>query len=220
MTLAIAGEKGCVGKTSVVANLAFALAKLRKKALVTDADLGLGNLDLPLGLTPHHTLEHSFLNFRSLPEIIIEGPGGWAYPGRQFGVQQLAHLPMEQNLALLAEIDSSDGSADVGRIDTGAGIAANAPDFALAAQEILVVTFPKPMAVANPYAFMKVLVGEYSHRKFQLLVNNAPQCSSQPCVPLIRHGDLRIASDNHAKRSDSIFLAAAVSLKDEPWEHQ
>ncbi len=170
---AIASGKGGVGKTTVVANLAFALTKLRKKVLVMDADLGLGNLDILLGLTPQYTMEHLFLGSTSLREIIIEGPGGMRILPASAGVQRLTNLSTEQKLAFLAEIDSLDEPADVMLIDTGSGISANVLYFALAAQEIIVVTCPEPMAMANACTFMKVLAGEHSYRKFRLLVNAA-----------------------------------------------
>jgi flagellar biosynthesis protein FlhG len=169
--LAVASGKGGVGKTNVVANLAFALTKLQKSVLVMDADLGLGNLGILLALTPQYTLEHLFLGSKTLREIIIEGPGSMRILPAGSGVQQLTNLSTEQKLALLAEIDSLDEPADVMLIDTGPGISANVLYFALAAQEIIVVTCPEPMAIANASAFMKVLACEHGHRKFQLLVN-------------------------------------------------
>jgi flagellar biosynthesis protein FlhG len=169
--LAVASGKGGVGKTNVVANLAFALTKLQKTVLVMDADLGLGNLGIMLGLTPRYTLEHLFLGSKSLRDIIIEGPGGIRILPASSGVQQLTNLSTEQKLTLLAEIDSLDEPADVMLIDTGPGISANVLYFALAAQEIIVVTCPEPMAIANACALMKVLACEHGHRKFQLLVN-------------------------------------------------
>jgi flagellar biosynthesis protein FlhG len=168
---AVASGKGGVGKTTVVANLAFALTKLRKKVLVMDADLGLGNLDILLGLTPQYTMEHLFSGSKSLREIIIAGPGGMRILPASSGVQQLTNLSTEQKLAFLAEIDSLDEPADVMLIDTGSGISNNVLYFALAAQEIIVVACPEPMAIANACAFMKVLACEHSHRKFLLLVN-------------------------------------------------
>ena len=131
--LAVASGKGGVGKTNVVANLAFALTKLRKNVLVMDADLGLGNLNILLGLTPLYTLEHLFLGSRSLREIIIEGPGGMRILPASSGVQRLTNLSMEQKLAFLAEIDSLDEPADVMLIDTGPGTSANVLYFAMAA---------------------------------------------------------------------------------------
>jgi flagellar biosynthesis protein FlhG len=169
--LAVASGKGGVGKTSVVANLAFALTKLQKKVLVMDADLGLGNLDMLLGLAPEYTVEHLFLGSKSLREIMIEGPGGMRILPASFGVQQLTNLSTEQKLAFLAEMDSLDEPADVMLIDTGSGISSNVLYFALAAQEIILVTCPDPMAIANARAFMKVLACEHGYRRFQLLVN-------------------------------------------------
>jgi flagellar biosynthesis protein FlhG len=72
---AVASGKG-VGKTSLVANLALALTKLQKKVFLMDTDLGLGNLDILLGLAPKYTAEHLFLGSKKLREIIIEGRGG------------------------------------------------------------------------------------------------------------------------------------------------
>src|SRR5687768_16927123 len=86
---AIASGKGGVGKTNVVANLAFALTRLRKSVLVMDADLSLGNLDILLGLTPQYTMEHLFIGSKSLPDVIIEGPGGMRILPASSGVQRL-----------------------------------------------------------------------------------------------------------------------------------
>jgi flagellar biosynthesis protein FlhG len=167
---AVASGKGGVGKTNVVANLAFALTRLRKNVLVMDADLSLGNLDILLGLTPQYTMEHLFLESKSLQEVIIEGPGGMRILPAGSGVQRLTNLSTEQKLAFLAEIDSLDEPVDIMLIDTGPGISANVLYFTLAAQEII-VTCPEPMAIANACSFMKVLACEHGHRKFQLLVN-------------------------------------------------
>jgi flagellar biosynthesis protein FlhG len=171
--IAVTSGKGGVGKTNVVANLAFALTILRKKVLVVDADLGLANLDILLGLTPKYTIEHLFQGSKSLQDIVIEGPGGMHIVPASSGVQQLTELSAEQKLAFLAEVDSLEDPVDVMLIDTGAGISTNVLYFALAAQEIIVVTCPEPTAIADAYALMKVLACEHDHRKFQLLVNSA-----------------------------------------------
>jgi flagellar biosynthesis protein FlhG len=171
--IAVTSGKGGVGKTNVVANLAFALTQLGKKVLVVDADLGLANLDILLGLTPKYTIEHLFQGSKSLREIIIEGPGGMSILPASSGVQQLTELSTEQKLAFLAEVDNLEAPVDVMLIDTGAGISANVLYFVLAAQEIIVVTCPEPTAITDAYALMKILAREHDHRKFQLLVNSA-----------------------------------------------
>lgn len=171
--LAVTSGKGGVGKTNVVANLAFSLTTLGKKVLVVDADLGLANLDILLGLTPKYTLEHLFLGSKSLREVMINGPGGMTILPGSSGVQQLTELSAEQKLAFLTEIDSLEDPVDVMLIDTAAGISSNVIYFVLAAQEIIVVTCPEPTAITDAYALMKILAREHGHRRFQLLVNSA-----------------------------------------------
>ncbi|MBI3327976.1 MAG: MinD/ParA family protein [Nitrospinae bacterium] len=171
--LAVTSGKGGVGKTNVVANLAFALTTLGKKVLVVDADLGLANLDILLGLTPKYTIEHVFLGSKSLRDILIEGPGGMSILPGSSGVQRLTELSAEQKLAFLAEVDSLEDPLDVMLIDTAAGISSNVIYFVLAAQEIIVVTCPEPTAITDAYALMKILAREHGHRQFQLLVNSA-----------------------------------------------
>jgi flagellar biosynthesis protein FlhG len=171
--IAVTSGKGGVGKTNVVANLAFALTKLRKRVLVVDADLGLANLDILLGLTPRYTIEHLFQGTKSLRDIVIEGPGGMRILPASSGVQHLTELSAEQKLAFLAEVDSLEEPVDVMLIDTGAGISSNVLYFVLAAQDVVVVTCPEPTAITDAYALMKVLAREHDHRKFQLVVNSA-----------------------------------------------
>jgi flagellar biosynthesis protein FlhG len=180
--LAVTSGKGGVGKTNVVANLALALTRLHKKVMVVDADLGLANLDILLGLTPKYTIEHLLQGSKNLRDVVVEGPGGMTILPASSGVQQLTELTPEQKLAFLAEIDSLEDPVDVMLIDTGAGISSNVLYFALAAQEIVVVTCPEPTAITDAYALMKILARDHDHRKFQLLVNSAASAEEAQMV--------------------------------------
>jgi flagellar biosynthesis protein FlhG len=171
--IAVTSGKGGVGKTNVVANVAYALTRLHKKVLVVDADLGLANLDVLLGLAPKYTIEHIFRGTKGLRDIVLEGPGGMQILPASSGVQQLTDLSAEQKLAFLAEVDSLEDPVDVMLIDTGAGISSNVLYFAMAAQEIVVVTCPEPTAITDAYALMKVLARDHGHHRFQVLVNSA-----------------------------------------------
>lgn len=173
--IAVTSGKGGVGKTNVVANLAVSLAKVGKKVLVMDADLGLGNLDVLLGLVPQFTLEHVLRGDKRLSDIVLDGPGGIGILPASSGIPQLTALTREQQVLLQDELDSLSQALDVLLIDTGAGISANVTFFAAAAQEILVVLTPEPTALTDAYALIKVLSLQYRERRFRVLVNMARQ---------------------------------------------
>ncbi len=170
--IAVTSGKGGVGKTSVVANLAYALAKMNKKILVLDADLSLANLDVSLGIVPRFNLHHVFLGEKRLSDIIVTGPGGMKIIPASSGVQELSELNEEQRLNFMEEIDLFDEEVDMLLIDTGAGISSNVMYFNAVAQDIIVVTSPEPTALTDAYALMKVMSLKYQEKNFKLLVNS------------------------------------------------
>ncbi|MFQ5454893.1 MAG: MinD/ParA family protein [Nitrospirota bacterium] len=169
--IAITSGKGGVGKTNVVANLAIALSKLGKKVMILDADLGLGNLDVLLGLTPKYNVQHLLMGEKGLSDIIVNGPSGIMILPSSSGVQELTSLTDEQQLNLLTEFDKLPSKIDFFLIDTGAGISSNVIYFSTAAQEIIVIVSPEPTSITDAYALMKVLSTKHAERKFKLLVN-------------------------------------------------
>lgn len=171
--VAVTSGKGGVGKTNVVANLALAMSLTGKRVLVLDADLGLGNLDVLLGLVPQYTLEHVLSGEKRLSDVIVRGPGGMMILPASSGVQDLTALTSEQQVLLQEELEQASNEVDVLLIDTGAGISSNVLFFSVAAQEILVVVSPEPTSITDAYALMKVLSHRFSERHFRLLVNMA-----------------------------------------------
>ena len=169
--IAITSGKGGVGKTSIVANLGYALTKLGKKVLIFDADLGLGNLDVLLGLAPKYNLSHVIMGAKTIREILVEGPGSMDILPASSGVQELTHLTREQKVQILTELDLLINDVDILLIDTAAGISSNVMDFNATAQEIIVVVSPEPTSITDAYALMKVLSLKYSEKGCKLLVN-------------------------------------------------
>ena len=170
--LSITSGKGGVGKTAVVSNVAVSLAKQGKKVLVIDADLGLANIDVVLGLSPEYNLNHFFNGERSLEEVMIEGPYGLKILPAGSGVQQFTRLDAQLKMRLIDSLDALEEHFDVVLIDTEAGISDNVTYFNVAAQDILVVTTPEPTAITDAYALMKLLSTQYHQKRFLLAVNS------------------------------------------------
>jgi flagellar biosynthesis protein FlhG len=133
-----------------VANLAFAFTLLGKEVLVLDADLGLANLDVLLGLTPKYTIQHLLNREKSIFEILTRGPGGMSILPASSGVLELVNLDESQKIFLMNELDLIAGTVDLLLIDTGAGISSNVLYFNLAAEESIVVLTPEPTSLTTP----------------------------------------------------------------------
>jgi len=171
--ISITSGKGGVGKTNVVANLAFAFTRMGRKVLILDADLGLANIDVLLGLTPQYTIEHFLRGEKSLSEILTKGPGGMSILPASSGVYELVNLNETEKLFLLNEVDLIADQIDLLLIDTGAGISSNVLYFNTAAQESIVIATPEPTSITDAYALIKVLSTRFNKKDFMILINLA-----------------------------------------------
>lgn len=156
--IAVTSGKGGVGKSNVVVNLGLALARQGLKVLLIDADLGLANLDILLGLTPRFTMQDLLSLHKSLAEVMVEGPEGIKVLPASSGIPELVELDEYQKMFLLNELDNYSENLDVVLIDTGAGISRNVLFFTIAAMERIVVANNEPTSITDAYALMKVLV--------------------------------------------------------------
>jgi len=171
--ISVTSGKGGVGKSNVVSNLAIALSMQGKKVLLIDADLGLGNLDVLLGLSPTYNLNHVLNGEKSITDILIDGPAGIKIIPAGSGVQSLTSLGQHEKLKLLDELDMLEETFDIMIVDTEAGISENVTYFTVAAQEIVVVVTPEPTSITDVYALIKLLATRYSEHHFKVLVNMA-----------------------------------------------
>ena len=171
--IAVTSGKGGVGKTNIVANLGYAFTRLGKKVLILDADLGLGNLDVLLGLAPKYNLSHVIMGEKSINDIIVEGPGKMLILPASSGIQELTQLTQDQKVQILSELDQVIDTVDIFFIDTAAGISSNVMDFNVTAHEIIVVVSPEPTSITDAYALMKVLSLKYAEKCCKVIVNLA-----------------------------------------------
>lgn len=156
-TIAITSGKGGVGKTNITANLGLVLAAQNNKVGIIDADLGLANIDVILKLRPKYNIEHVIAGEKELQDIFIKGPAGITVIPASPGRSSMANLSNFERNVLIMELLDSVGNFDITFIDTAAGISDNVLDFALAAEEIIIVTTPEPTAITDAYAMIKVI---------------------------------------------------------------
>lgn len=169
--VSVTSGKGGVGKSNVVVNLAIALANEGERVLVMDADVGLGNIDILLGMRPVQNLDAVFSGTRRLSEVIMTGPGGIRIVPAGSGGDRRPTLTQRERLLLMDELDTLDEEFDVLIIDTESGISDNVTYFNAAAQEIVVVLSPEPTSLADVYSLIKVLATRHGERSFRVLAN-------------------------------------------------
>jgi flagellar biosynthesis protein FlhG len=171
--IAVTSGKGGVGKTNTSINLAIAIARYGKRVVVVDADLGLANVEVLLGITSLYNLEHVIEGERRLKDILVQGPGGIHIIPGSSGLAKLADLPPQGRELLLNEMKTLQESTDFIIVDTMAGIGRNAVAFALAADEVILVTTPEPSAIVDAYAMFKTLCHQRRDVFIRLIVNMA-----------------------------------------------
>lgn len=169
--IAVTSGKGGVGKTNLTVNMAIALAQLGQRVTVFDADLGLANIDVLLGLRPLFNLGDVLLGQRALSDVVLEGPSGILVLPGSSGLEELTELTPSQRAALAHTLREFEASNDYILIDTPAGIGTNVTSILRAAGEILFITTPEPTAVIDVYATIKVAARHAPTQRFQLLIN-------------------------------------------------
>lgn len=169
--IAVTSGKGGVGKTNIVVNLAAALVLRNKKVLILDADFGLANVDVLLGLAPKFHLGHFLWGEKCLKDLVVTGPKGIAVIPAAPGIQVLTPLKGTKTRKLIQELKEIIKEYDFLLIDTATGISDNVTRFLVASQKIVVVCTPDPTAVVDAYAVIKIVLQMDSARRLELVVN-------------------------------------------------
>jgi len=176
-TIAVTSGKGGVGKTSLSVSLAIALAEGGKtKVTLLDADLGLANINVILGIIPQFNLYHVIKGKKKLKDIVIDVPEGIKIIAGASGFHQLANLDLKQRKEFIDEFQTLEGD-DFMIIDTGAGVSQNVLSFVVAADEVIVITTPEPTAITDAYGIIKSIAAQTSDKPIRLIVNRCQSVS-------------------------------------------
>jgi len=169
--ISVTGGKGGVGKSNVTVNIAISLAKMGKKVMIMDADLGLANIDIMLGLRVTRNLSHVIKGECSLDDIILDGPNGIKIIPASSGTKEMAQLSELEHAGLIRAFSSLSGQIDILIVDTAAGIADNVISFAQASQDLLVVVCDEPTSITDAYALIKILSTDHDLFRFRIVAN-------------------------------------------------
>ena len=169
--IAVTSGKGGVGKTVVAVNLSLALAELGKRVVLLEADLGLSNIGVLLGLNPKYTLADLMEGRCELSEVLMRGPGGVLIAHAASGDHHLTHLLPAQYAGLIQVFSDIADTLDVLVIDTASGIGESVVSFVRAAREVLLVVCDEPTSITNAYALIKLLNRDCGISRFRVLAN-------------------------------------------------
>ncbi|MGA1823014.1 MAG: MinD/ParA family protein [bacterium] len=169
--ISITSGKGGVGKTNIVINVAYSLIREQKRVLIIDADMGLADISMLLGLTHKSTILDVFTGEKELSDIIIKGPGGLEIIPTESAREELTLLDAKHMFLFKEKLKSLLYDYDVILVDTPSGIGKNVMRFNQMAQEIIVVLSPDPTSMADAYALIKILSKNYNIDQFHMLCN-------------------------------------------------
>lgn len=171
--IAVTSGKGGVGKSNVTVNLAVSLAKEGQHVLVMDADLGLANIDVLLGLNPRYNLSHVINGECTLEDTLVEGPSGIKIIPASSGTRSMADLTPAENAGIIRAFSELTIPVDTLLIDTAAGLSESVVSYVRASREVIVVVCDEPASITDAYAMIKVMNRDFDVQRFHVLANQA-----------------------------------------------
>ena len=171
--ITITSGKGGVGKSNIAVNMSIALSSLGYRVALIDADLGLANVDVLMGITPEFSMADVLHFDKNIMEVLSEGPCGIKFLSGGSGVEELVKLSKEQLEKLISNIGILDSNFDIIVIDTGAGLSDNVLSFVMASDEVIIVATPDPTSIMDAYALIKIVSSRNKDKDVKIIVNRA-----------------------------------------------
>lgn len=171
-TIAIVSGKGGVGKSNFAINFSLGLIEKKKKVLLLDLDIGMGNIDILIGKSSRYSIVDLFDNNRSIYDMIELGPNSLSYLSGGSGLDQIFHLEKDQATHFLTQLEDLFQEFDYIVFDMGAGVTKDSIQFILAADECIVLTTTEPTAITDAYSMMKHILLQ-KQLPLQLVINRA-----------------------------------------------
>ncbi|HPE37306.1 MAG TPA: MinD/ParA family protein, partial [Spirochaetales bacterium] len=170
--ITVASGKGGVGKTNLAVNMAIAYARLGKRVVVMDADLGLANVNIMVNMIPKYNLYHVIRKQKSMREILLDTEYGIQILAGASGFSKIANLSEEERQNFITELYTL-SNADIIIIDTSAGVSSNVLSFVAAADDAVIITTPEPTAITDAYGIIKIIATEVENLNIglKLVVN-------------------------------------------------
>ncbi|WP_077531626.1 MinD/ParA family protein [Vreelandella utahensis] len=169
--IAVTGGKGGVGKSNVSVNLGIALCEMGQRVVVLDADLGLANIDVLLGITATYNISDVLAGECTLSDILVDGPGGIRIVPASSGTQRMTNLSHMEHAGLISAFSELGDDIDVLIVDTAAGISESVVSFLRASQEMILVVNDEPTSITDTYALIKLMNRDYDTHRFRVLAN-------------------------------------------------
>jgi len=201
--ITIASGKGGVGKSSLAVNLAVSLSRLGVRVLVVDADFGLANVDVMLGVTSKYDVSYFLRGEKTLHEIIQLGHEGVRFISGGSGVNDLLNMDEDQLAGLMSGIVNLDAPIDLILIDCGAGIHENILQMILASSETIIVTTPEPTAILDAYALVKTIVKRDASHPLHVLIN---KCEGKKEAQRVQEGFIEVVGRHLGKNINPLGL--------------
>lgn len=170
-TIAVASGKGGVGKTTLTANLGVALAQAGQRVVLFDADLGLANLDIALGMKSEINLQHVIEGVVRMHEAASPSSYGVRVVTGSSGISSMLRLSRKRLEALLSQTTEFAQNTDVLIFDVASGADARVMTFLKTADQTILVTTPDPASIVDCYSTAKVLFRYKKDAVVNIVVN-------------------------------------------------